>query len=191
MFPFGTGISPCADGSLLIRSALADKLPEARVRAAFNDEISDGPAGINVAAANGRSLTAASSSGIYVPRRKGRPGHRQPHYRRAAALAATRGVRSSEFFSASPRPPGVGPAHKLFARMQRLVTRAAGTASGSSGARRQDLLMPLMIVRPACPNASASSCKLNLCWPTRRRSSCTSLASSSAVPIFAHRASTL
>jgi hypothetical protein len=64
MFPFGTGISPCADGSLLIRSALADKLPEARVRAAFNDEIdiSDGPAGITVAAANGRSLTAASAA---------------------------------------------------------------------------------------------------------------------------------
>jgi hypothetical protein len=49
----------------MIRSALADKLPETRVRAALNDEIDigDAPAGITVAAANGRSLTAASSSG--------------------------------------------------------------------------------------------------------------------------------
>jgi hypothetical protein len=57
--------------------------------------------------------------------------------------------------------------------------------------RRQDLTRPLMIVRPAWPNASASSRKPNFCWPTRRRSSCTSLASSSSVPIFAQRASIL
>jgi hypothetical protein len=55
----------------------------------------------------------------------------------------------------------------------------------------QAFTMPLMMVRPAWRNDSANSRKPSRCWPIRKRSSCTSLASSSWAAIFDQRASTL
>jgi hypothetical protein len=55
--------------------------------------------------------------------------------------------------------------------------------------RAQQGVMPSMIKRPTWPNRSASPRRLSRCRPTRRRSSCTSLASSSSTATRAQRAS--
>jgi hypothetical protein len=65
-----------------------------------------------------------------------------------------------------------------------------GTNS-SPNSRHQALTIPSTTIRPARPSASASSRRVSPRWPTRRRSSCTSLASSSSIAIRAQTASML